>query len=288
MIPKIIHYCWFGGGRLPEPVTKCMDSWKEMLPEYEIRRWDESCFDCNISNYVKEAYACGKWAFVSDYARFYILEKYGGIYFDTDLELIRPIDDILDGGNFLAAEKRYYPDKDSLFWNRKASCKGIGNAINPGLGIAVTAHNPLIKAILEQYDNDHFLRSDGSINDETIVDKLLPIFINKGYDPFLDEVQNVEGFNIFPTDYFGGINNETREEELTANTRAIHHYNASWASSLDKLVIAIHKVFKGKGKIVFFVGMVISSPLSIMARSKKDGFPGALKYYFRKVFLHKR
>ena len=95
-IPKIIHYCWFGGNPLPDIVQKCIESWKKYCPDYEIIKWDESNFDVNCCDYAKEAYEAKKWAFVSDYCRFYVLNKQGGIYLDTDVELIKPIDNLLD------------------------------------------------------------------------------------------------------------------------------------------------------------------------------------------------
>lgn len=104
MIPKIIHYCWFGRGPLPELAQKCIASWKKYLPDYEIKEWNEDNFDVNIIPYTAEAYAEKKYAFVSDYARFWVLYKYGGIYFDTDVEVIRPLDDIIAKGNFMGCE----------------------------------------------------------------------------------------------------------------------------------------------------------------------------------------
>lgn len=104
MIPKIIHYCWFGRGPLPELAQKCIASWKKYLPDYEIKEWNEDNFDVNIIPYTAEAYQAKKYAFVSDYARFWILYQYGGIYFDTDVEVIRPMDDIISKGNFMGFE----------------------------------------------------------------------------------------------------------------------------------------------------------------------------------------
>ena len=104
MIPKIIHYCWFGRGPLPELAQKCIASWKKYLPDYEIKEWNEDNFDVNIIPYTAEAYKAKKYAFVSDYARFWILYRYGGIYFDTDVEVIRPMDDIIERGNFMGFE----------------------------------------------------------------------------------------------------------------------------------------------------------------------------------------
>ena len=93
---KVIHYCWFGGKPLPRSAEKCIASWKKFLPVYEIRRWDESNFDVNAIPYTREAYAAGKYAFVSDYARFWILFHHGGVYFDTDVEIVSQMYDILE------------------------------------------------------------------------------------------------------------------------------------------------------------------------------------------------
>lgn len=107
MIPKIIHYCWFGRNPLPELAKQCIASWKRFLPDYEIREWNEDNFDVNIIPYTAEAYKQKKYAFVNDYARFWILYRYGGIYFDTDVEVIRPLDDIIAKGNFMGVESDY-------------------------------------------------------------------------------------------------------------------------------------------------------------------------------------
>ena len=104
MIPKIIHYCWFGGNPLPEDAKKYIESWRKYCPGYEIKEWNESNFDINCCDYVREAYEAKKWAFVSDYARFYILYQYGGLYFDTDVEMIRPLFSILQKGSFMGME----------------------------------------------------------------------------------------------------------------------------------------------------------------------------------------
>ena len=125
MIPKIIHYCWFGGNPLPELAQKCIESWRTYCPDYEIKRWDETNFDVNCCDYVRKAYEVKMWAFVSDYARFKILYENGGVYFDTDVELIKPIDDLLAKGSFMGLE-----ESDKVF-----VAPGLGLAANPGLDL---------------------------------------------------------------------------------------------------------------------------------------------------------
>ena len=113
MIPKIIHYCWFGRNPLPPLAEKCIASWREFLPDYEIKEWNEDNFDVNIIPYTADAYNAKKYAFVSDYARFWILYKYGGLYFDTDVEVIKSMDDIVERGPFMGCER--YADNSPSF-----------------------------------------------------------------------------------------------------------------------------------------------------------------------------
>ena len=130
---KVIHYCWFGGKPLPRSAEKCIASWKKFLPEYEIRRWDESNFDVNAIPYTREAYAAGKYAFVSDYARFWILYHKGGVYFDTDVEIVCSMSDILETGDFLGVETR----NSSMI------------TVNPGFGFAASRCASLLGEFLE-------------------------------------------------------------------------------------------------------------------------------------------
>ncbi|WP_394811651.1 glycosyltransferase family 32 protein [Phocaeicola vulgatus] len=123
MIPKVIHYCWFGRNSLPPLAVKCLESWKRFFPDYEIKEWNEDNFDVNIISYTAEAYRVKKYAFVSDYARFWILYHYGGLYFDTDVEVIKSMDDIIAKGSFMGCEKD--ADKEGA----------TALAVAPGLGL---------------------------------------------------------------------------------------------------------------------------------------------------------
>ena len=115
-IPKIIHYCWFGRSPLPELAKKCIASWRKYFPDYEIKEWNEDNFDVNSILYTSQAYQAKKYAFVSDYARFWILYMYGGLYFDTDVEVIRPMDDIIQRGPFMGCEKPYKKGLRPKIW----------------------------------------------------------------------------------------------------------------------------------------------------------------------------
>ena len=160
MIPKIIHYCWFGRNPLPVLAQKCIASWKKYLPDYEIKEWNEDNFDVNIIPYTAEAYAQKKYAFVSDYARFWILYRYGGIYFDTDVEVIRPIDDIIARGNFMGFETDPNPKKGNA----------SEGSVAPGLGLGVTPGLGLMKKMLDYYDGKHFVLEANASEQITVVD----------------------------------------------------------------------------------------------------------------------
>ncbi len=221
-IPKIIHYCWFGGKPLPVSAKKCIESWKKFFPDYEIRRWDESNYNVNKISYTRDAYAAKKFAFVSDYARFDILYQYGGLYFDTDVEIIRPMEDIIMVGSFMGCEHPYQPgaSPDSLFVN-----PGLGLGLSPGLG--------LNRKILDYYESTSFIMSGGHSNPETVVTHTTRLLCQYGLKN-TSEIQEVEGIRIYPVDYFCPISTADGKMRITDNTRSIHHYDQSWQSPWRK------------------------------------------------------
>ena len=226
MIPKIIHYCWFGGKPLPKSAEKCVASWKKYLPDYEIKRWDESNFDVNAIPYTREAYAACKFAFVSDYARFWILYHYGGVYFDTDVEVIRPIDDIINRGGFLGVES----NRNGIY------------TVNPGLGFAATQGTAVSGEMVNLYSTFHFINTDGASDLKNIVEITTDYLSSKGLQN-TDEIQDCCGFTIYPKDYFCPIDYETRELKITENTRTIHHYAESWVPRSTRFKNALSRLF---------------------------------------------
>lgn len=212
MIPKIIHYCWFGGNPLPKSALKCIASWRKYFPGWEIKEWNESNYDVNIIPYTKQACDAKKYAFVSDYARFWILYNFGGVYFDTDVEVIRPFDEILGRGAFMG---------------REAGAPGFG--VNPGLGLGMEAGNEILKEILAAYADRSFLNPDGSLNTKTIVAYTTETLLGHGLTSNNDTVENVDGIWIYPTEYFCPMDH-TRGKILcvTDRTVSIHHYDSSW------------------------------------------------------------
>lgn len=211
MIPKIIHYCWFGGKSLPEDAKKCIASWKRYLPDYEIKEWNEQNFDVNSIPYTAQAYAAEKYAFVSDYARFKVLYEQGGLYFDTDVEVIKPFDDILSRGAFMGCELS----------------APLRDAVNPGLGLGVAPGLGLYKEILDKYATLSFLNDDGSLNLTTVVKYTTDILISHGLKAS-NEIQTIAGVNIYPKEYFNPLNDNTGKLEITPQTHSIHWYSKTW------------------------------------------------------------
>lgn len=222
MIPKIIHYCWFGRSELPSLAKKCIASWRKFFPDYEIKEWNEDNFDVNSIPFTAQAYKHKKYAFVSDYARFKILHEYGGIYFDTDVEVIKPMDDIIKNGPYMGLEI----DVNNITPERLRQC------VNPGLGFAAQIGNPLLKELLNCYENSSYKK----IFQKTITEITSELLLKKGFFPKEGEITDIAGFKIYPKTFFQPISGKTRLIEITSDTRSIHHYVASWISKTQRFV----------------------------------------------------
>lgn len=220
MMPKIIHYCWFGGKPLPPLAQKCITSWRKFLPDYEIKEWNESNFDVHCIPYCSEAYKAGKYAFVSDYARFKILYEEGGLYFDTDVEVIRNMDHIIARGPFMGRERAIGLSGSDSY----AVAPGLGLGVNPGLG--------LYKELVDLYETLSFLNADGSLNLKTVVEYTTELLEEHGYDANVG-LQQVAGVWIYPKEYFCPFDNK-RRLCLTENSVSIHHYAGTWIDSKTK------------------------------------------------------
>ena len=227
-IPKIIHYCWFGGNPLTDKAKKCIESWKKYCKNYEIKEWNESNFDFNNCAYAKEAYEQKKWAFVSDYARFWILYNEGGLYFDVDVELIKNIDDIVEKGPFLGREKILKNSKNKL------------EPIAPGLGCGAVPKMKFYKDMLEMYEKEHFILEDASINKKNIVTYTTDYFLKYGYIN-TNEIKKINDINIYPSEYFCPMNYYDGTIKVTDKTKSIHWYDASWFSESSKKITKIER-----------------------------------------------
>lgn len=212
MIPKIIHYCWFGGNKKPKLIKRCIESWKKFCPDYEIKEWNESNFNINCSDYVKKAYEMKKWAFVADYARFYVLNQYGGVYLDTDVELVKNIDEIILRGKFA----------------------GFGNneIVNTGLILATTKDDWLCKKVMDTYVDEKFVWDDPS-KILAIGRRVTQILIDTGLEPN-GQLQIVQDYTIYPKYYFNPTDGDIRGK-VDARAYSIHHYAATWFSPKDRL-----------------------------------------------------
>ncbi len=222
MIPKIIHYCWFGRNPIPKEYLHYMDSWRIYFPGYEMKEWNEDNYDVNCIPFSEEAYALRKFAYVSDYARLKILYEHGGVYFDTDVEVIRPMNDILDRGGFMAFEKNINNPRSAIM-------------VNPGLGFACEAHNPVIKEIMNYYETHHYSYPDGHIEQIPIVPVTTEVLKRHGLKVSELPLALDCGIVVYPWEYFCPMEYLSNKLEITCNTRTIHHYSATWMSRWDKI-----------------------------------------------------
>lgn len=213
MIPKIIHYCWFGKNPKPKLAEKCIKSWRKYCSDYEIIEWNENNFDVEAAPlYVQQAYAAKKWAFVTDYVRLYVMVKYGGIYMDTDVEVIKKLDRFLINEAF------------SGFEDEKRIPTGI---------MACKKNFPLFKEFMSYYDTAEFYKRDGSLDLTTNVEIMTKICLSRGLE-LNNRFQEIEGFALYPRDFFCPINYSDKKKCITKNTVTIHWFSGSWKPKEDK------------------------------------------------------
>lgn len=224
MIKKTINYCWFGNDPKSKLIKKCIDSWKKVCPDYEIKEWNEKNFNVNMNDYIKEAYENKKWAFVSDYARLWIIYNYGGIYLDTDVELVKSLDELLKYEAFFASEDN--------------------KLVTTGLGFGAEKNNLLVKEMMDDYNNIHFALPDGKLdmlscptrNSNSIQDVLQNICFGK-------DIVEYNNIAFLPKEFLAPYNYYTKEMNKTEKTIGIHWYGMSW--------------FDKKGKIKFELKYII-------------------------------
>lgn len=245
MIPKKIHYCWFGRNPLPESALKCIESWKKYLPDYEIIEWNEDNFDVNSIPYTQQAYAAKKYAFVSDYARFKILYEHGGLYFDTDVEVIRPMEEIVDRGPFLGFEINPCNERPE-------------GAVNPGVGMGAKKEMAIYRSILYYYSQLSFILPDGSYN---ITDAVVNITTRELARVGLKEesgIQQVAGITIYPADFFNPFDDITGRLNKTQNTYTIHWFSKTWlnVSPMRQRISRLMHRLVGKNTISYLRGLL--------------------------------
>ena len=220
-IPKVIHYCWFGKGKMPALAEKCIESWKKYCPEYKIVCHNEENFDITQNRYAREAYEAGKWAFVSDYVRLKVLYEEGGIYLDTDVELIKPLDALIEKSGYMGFDDN-----------------GI---VSTGLGFACEKGNELIKALLDDYNEISFILPDGSYDLLPCPDRNTKTMQKLGFDITVQD-QMFMGLRFLPEDYLCPMKYYTGEKKITKNTYSIHHFCASWTSPRAKRTLFMKRI----------------------------------------------
>ena len=223
MIPKRIHYCWFGRGEKPDSVKKCIASWRKFCPDFEIVEWNEENCEYLAVPFMAEAYQEKKYAFVSDVMRLLVLEQYGGVYFDTDVEVVRDITPLLGDEGFIGFENEAF--------------------VNSGQGMAAISHHPVIQAMIEEYKTLHFVRPDGSITPvgcprlNTAVLERFGLICN-------GQEQIVSGIHVYPADYFNPLDSATGKLTKTANTYSIHWYSMSWMPKPKRLKVKLGRIWR--------------------------------------------
>ena len=225
---RVIHYCWFGRSPLPPLAQRCIASWRKYLPDYEIKEWNEDNFDVSMLPYTADAYEAGKYAFVSDYARFCILYQQGGVYFDTDVEAIRPMDDILSQGPFMGFE---------VDGSRRPL------AVNPGLGLAAEPGMSLYREILDRYETMSFLRHDGTQNPYSMIPMVTDLLQSHGLKGN-GAIEHVAGIDIYPSEWFNPFDDATGRLRKTDNTRTVHWYAKSWMPAQPVWIVTAKRLIR--------------------------------------------
>lgn len=223
-IPKVIHYCWFGRNPLPEKALACIESWKKFCPDYEIKEWNEDNFDFSANRYAREAYEAKKWAFVSDYARLAVLYTRGGIYMDTDVEVVKPLDEFLADRSFIGFEGGY---------------PILGSGI-----LGAEAGHPWIGALLQEYEFRRFIRKDGALDTTANTDHITAMAQAEfGMTPNGQMQMLREGVKVYPTDWLAPKDWRTGEVHPTDHTHTIHHYTGSWCDPAgDRFMARLKKL----------------------------------------------
>jgi len=213
-IPKVIHYCWFGQEPFPQEVRKCLTSWKKQMPDYEIIEWNTKNFDVNMCDYTRQAFAAGKYAFVSDYARLYILYNHGGIYMDSDVESLKPLDPLLVNKAFTGFESRDF--------------------LAPWIMASIKGH-PMIKHFLDYYNDRIFIKDNGRYDMTPNPAPITEICIKHGLT-LNNAAQNIKGLQVqvYPATYFCPWRPYEDHICFTEDTYTIHYFAGNWLSEKQK------------------------------------------------------
>lgn len=251
MIPKIIHYCWFGGNPLSELAKRCIDSWKIYCPGYEIWCWNEDNVDINENSYIKEAYDAKKWAFITDYLRLKVLYHYGGIYMDTDVEVCAFLDEFLHEKGFSGFERSEF--------------------VPTGI-MACEPKHPFYKKLLAYYDGRHFKLGENRYDMKTNTVIITEISVLNGLK-LNNKKQTICGMTYYPSEYFCPKDHDSGEIKCTNNTACIHHFDGSWHTKKEAHYIKVNQLcnrnFGPAGNTIFKIYKYILHPQNILIRVAK-------------------
>ena len=230
MIPKVIHYCWFGGGPLPNLAQQCIASWKKHCPDYEIVEWNEQNYPLDQTpDYVEEAIEAKRWAFATDYIRLDVVYRYGGIYLDTDVELLKGLDELL---------------QHTAFFGRDRS-----GEISTGLGFGAEPGQECVRLLRDDYLGVHFRTGPMSYDLRPCPQRNKRIFDAYGFPADATEMEERAGITVYPKEYFSPMDAQTQQLHLTENTCSIHHFAASWKTEREM------RSHKRRQKMVRFLGV---------------------------------
>ena len=207
-IPKVIHYCWFGGNEFSQLEKDCIASWRKFCPDYEIIEWNESNVDLSKCKFAQDAYEDKKWAFVSDYVRTLVVYEHGGIYLDTDVKLIKSLDPLLECTAFGGFEDEW--------------------TVNTGVGFGAEKNDPIVKEFMDYYNNTTYYDENGEASPVLAPTVSTEVLVSHGLQLYNNVIQKVGTFTIFPIDYFAPLNIRINKLKVTDNTYSIHLYSASW------------------------------------------------------------
>lgn len=221
-IPKVIHFCWFGHNPLPSSVKACIQSWKKRCPDYRIVGWNENNFDISRCAYMQEAYEAGRWAFVSDVARLFIIYEHGGIYLDTDVELLRSLDSVIQTNQFFFGIETHTSKREHT----------VSSAVNTGLGFGAVKKHPTVKAMLDMYTEIHF--SQNGVLDMTCCPQRNSAALRAYGFTGEDRLYQFLGGSIYPSEYFCPREFETDATHFSRKTVSIHHFHDSWQTPEEK------------------------------------------------------
>ena len=250
MIPKIIHFCWMSGDAYPDNIKKCIDSWKEKLPDYEIKLWSKDNFDVNSVRWVKEAFESKKYAFVADYIRFYALYNYGGIYLDSDVEVLKNFDEFLNNKSFMCYEYLNFPE---------AAIVGAEKG------------TPWVKKCLDYYTDKSFFYKNGE-QKKQVVPHLVKLSVEKIFGIKLfdnGKIQKFGGLTMYPYWYFSPKNYFSSKLELKPETVAIHRFASAWGPNKKrKWTLVVHRI------VIFLIGKKLHDKLFRTIKKLPSTFNG--------------